>query len=325
MLSPSEALYQELVGFCALVHAILVPKDTQSTPQETNIPENYISDKTDYHLSSFLGKGQAGNVYRADNAQGEPVFAVKLLKLSKAVGVGLPLRRTFLAYQKVLTRLRHAHVVKYRGWSLDGLDGRILTEFCDGGTLLKHIRSDPEAWGIQENQRSIWTRQLIHGLDYLHAHGIVHRDIKPSNIFIHRQQIKIGDLGSARIQQTCCSKPHQTKMSGTAQYLAPESIVGKVAHETTGEDLWALGCVIYEMALGQMPWSQLDNDMAIYFHLGTIAETPDAPFLLMQEATDSSKCTYQELEILRGCFVIDPRGRLTAPELLQILDRAEAS
>ncbi len=111
-------------------------------------------------------------VYRGDNASGEPVFAVKLLALSKAVGVGLPLRRTFLAYQQVLTKLKHAHVVEYRGWSLNGLDGHILTEFCNGGTLLRHIRADPSALGIQDiNLRSRWTLEIVRGLNYLHAHG----------------------------------------------------------------------------------------------------------------------------------------------------------
>jgi serine/threonine protein kinase len=329
-----DALEMELNRFCCMIHGILTPQTpillAKSSENACLLPalpaapisEHFMKAPTSYHVKDFLGKGQAAMVYRCDSDQGHPLFALKILNLSKSVGKGLPQRQSFLAYQLVLTTIEHPNVVQYYGWKLDDTSkAEIITEFCDGGTLQGYIAShDSPAPGISDPaQRYRWIKELLQALYYLHSHGIVHRDLKPSNIFLHKGMIKIGDFGSARIQQSCCSKPHQTRMSGTAAYTPPEAVTGKVVYELAGEDIWALGCTIYQMATGKHPWIHIDNEPAIYFQVGSMLYQPDNNCIL-KSAESYSGFTDLERICMERCLQIDPRQRANSRELLMLLN-----
>ncbi|KAJ3070567.1 Suppressor of Sensor Kinase (SLN1) [Quaeritorhiza haematococci] len=257
--------------------------NSKNHPPEIDIPyserdEEFHRTYPSYHISGLLGRGQAGMVYRGDDDAGNPIFAIKKVQLPHAVGVGLPLRRTFIAYLRVLRLLDHPNVIRYLGWAVEDNEAQVFVEYCDGGDVSGFIYGEGEGGkggsakepGIKDEMLvRRWIKQILLGLDYLHAHGIVHRDLKPSNVLIHRNTLRLADLGAARIHQRCCSTPHQQKMSGSPSYVAPEATLGKVAHQTCAEDIWGLGCCLYEMVMGRVPWSdRTDNVFALYFMMG---------------------------------------------------------
>src|SRR4051794_37677771 len=95
--------------------------------------------------------------------------------------------------------------------------------------------------------------QICDALHYAHEHGVVHRDLKPSNLMVSEKgQVKLTDFGIAKdLDATALTAPGRTL--GTAAYMAPEQIRGtpEVSHKT---DLYALGCVLYQMLTGQPPY-----------------------------------------------------------------------
>eukprot|EP00842_Homolaphlyctis_polyrhiza_P004581 jgi/Hompol1/5123/HPOL_000434-RA len=241
---PADALDTALASFVAQVHTTLTESITKPStnnsnnsnnnskdpnhPDEQNLPDQdmdqeFISKHSHFFLSGFLGRGQAGSVFLAQDDSGHPVFAIKAIHLPRAVGVGLPIRRTFVAYQTVLRSIDHPHINKYLGWTVLHNEGQIYTS-----------------------------------------------DIKPSNILLHDKSCRIADLGSARIQQHCCANPHQKKLSGTAVYAAPEAVAGQCAYETAAEDIWGLGCILYEIAMVEQPWTDCENIFSVYYQIGTL-------------------------------------------------------
>ncbi|CRK28448.1 hypothetical protein BN1723_003539 [Verticillium longisporum] len=163
----------------------------------------------------------------------------------------------------------------------------------------------------------VYTLQLLEGLAYLHESGIAHRDIKPENILLdHNGIIKYVDFGAAKviarqgktlIQAVDEAKPNKS-MTGTPMYMSPEVIKGENPGRAGAVDVWSLGCVILEMATGRRPWANLDNEWAIMYNIAQ-GNPPQLP------GTD--QLSPQGIDFLKGCFLQDPKKRMSAVELLQ--------
>ena len=103
---------------------------------------------------------------------------------------------------------------------------------------------------------SKYTYQILQGLEYLHALGIVHRDIKSTNILVDEQGVcKISDFGSAKttLEDNMESMKYMT-VCGTPYWMAPE-VIKQEGHNRKA-DIWSLGCTVFEMATGRPPWSK---------------------------------------------------------------------
>ncbi|KAG6817145.1 hypothetical protein H0H87_012106 [Tephrocybe sp. NHM501043] len=171
---------------------------------------------------------------------------------------------------------------------------------------------------------------MLEGLAYLHKEGVIHRDIKPENIlFDHLGAIKFVNFGAAKIlaenqkttQRSPDSSPSPNGMSslnglevddsliGTPMYMSPEIIKNDKRGKKGAMDIWALGCVVLECATGKKPWSNLQNEWAIMFHIGVATQPPPLP-----EPGQLSKIG---IDFIKQCLIIDPMTRPTALELLQ--------
>ncbi|KAJ3303278.1 Suppressor of Sensor Kinase (SLN1) [Kappamyces sp. JEL0829] len=318
---PQDDLDVELKRFCAITHSSLTKEPllaeleaeigSAPTPDEET-DDQFTKEYPSFQLSKMLGRGQAGTVYLGEGEEGNPLFAIKTIHLPNSVGEGLPRRRTFLAYQRLLKKIRHPSINPYIGWTVIQNEAQVYTQYCEGGSLhrLIYLESAPRLREDLEKIREI-TRDLLDGLVYLHSHGIVHRDIKPENILINRGKCKIVDFGCARIQQSCCLVPHQTKLRGTPSYCSPESVRSEFVYDRCGEDVWALGCCVFEMALGASPWDELDNQFAIFFALGGLTEDLPNPLIARLQSTpgldaDSDKgllVTHKDFFIQSGAQV----------------------
>ncbi len=193
-----------------------------------------------------------GEVYRARDPKLGRDVAIKILPSSFA---GDPDRLArFEREARVLASLNHPHIAQ-----IYGLEGQaIVMELVDGDTLADRIRRGP----LKVHDALAIARQIADALDAAHEKGIVHRDLKPSNIALtHDGAVKILDFGLAKDapdELRAADLTHSPTMMaptmsgvllGTAPYMSPEQARGKAVDKRT--DIWAFGCVLYEMLTGR--------------------------------------------------------------------------
>ncbi|KAJ3559603.1 hypothetical protein NM688_g243 [Phlebia brevispora] len=273
----------------------------------------------------FIGSGSFGSVYLAVNLDTGSLMAVKEIKFQEVAGLS-NLYNQIKDELSVMEMLHHPNVVEYYGIEVHRDKVYIFEEFCQGGSLaalLEHGRIEDE--GIIQ----VYTMQMLEGLAYLHSMGVVHRDIKPDNILLdHQGVIKYVDFGAAKIlaknqrtiqrtrRATDASMPTSiganlgtnNSLTGTPMYMSPEVIRNNKRGRHGAMDIWSLGCVVLECATGRKPWSNLDNEWAIMFHIGVATQHPPLP--------DPGQLSEKGIDFIRLCLTIDPVQRPTAVELL---------
>ncbi|KAJ7169469.1 kinase [Mycena filopes] len=271
----------------------------------------------------FIGAGAFGSVYSAVNLDNLTVMAVKEIKFQELSG--LPnLYAQIKDELSVMELLHHPNIVEYYGIEVHRDKVYIFEEFCQGGSLaalLEHGRIEDESI-IQ-----IYTMQMLDGIGYLHAQGIVHRDIKPDNILLdHRGVIKFVDFGAAKIlaknqrtiqrtrrglDATPAAPGFPNSLTGTPMYMSPEIIKNEKRGRHGAMDIWSLGCVVLEFATGKKPWSNLDNEWAIMFHIGVATQHPPLP--------EPGQLSDLGVAFIKECLTIDPMRRPGAEELKEHL------
>ncbi|KAI0662524.1 kinase [Cubamyces menziesii] len=275
----------------------------------------------------FIGAGSFGSVYLAINLDSNTLMAVKEIKFQETAGL-TNLYSHIRDELQVMEMLHHPNVVEYYGIEVHRDKVYIFEEYCQGGSLaalLEHGRIE------DENILQVYTLQMLEGLAYLHSQGVVHRDIKPDNILLdHMGVIKYVDFGAAKI----IAKNHRTlqrtrrisetptpgtssgqfgnglnnSLTGTPMYMSPEVIRNNKRGRHGAMDIWSLGCVVLECATGRKPWSNLDNEWAIMFHIGVATQHPPLP--------EPGQLSEMGIDFIRQCLTIDPMQRPTAIELM---------
>ena len=219
-------------------------------PPDPNPPRlKFIPTKATFRLKEPLGVGTVGTVYRAESDDLPAGAAVKLLhpNISHDPNIVDRFQREIV----VMERLSHPHIVRHYGGGL--IDGHYFyaMELLDRGTLKEVIRdSGPLPWP----QAAGYMAQIASALQHAHNHGIIHRDLKPSNLFFGDEgRVILGDFGIARDMHDADISADGITV-GTYAYMSPEQICADQA--ITGQsDLYALGCVGYEMLTGRPPFS----------------------------------------------------------------------
>jgi len=222
-----------------------------SSPQSESQPPRlkFIPTKLTFRLKEPIGVGTVGTVYRAESDDLPEGAAVKMLhpNISHDAEIVDRFQREIV----VMERLSHPHIVRHFGGGM--MDGHYFyaMELLDRGTLKDQIRNEgPLPWPVAAS----YLAQIASALQHAHNHGIVHRDLKPSNLFFGPDgRIVLGDFGIARdLDDADISADGLT--AGTYAYMSPEQIC---ADQTiTGQsDLYALGCVGYELLTGNPPFT----------------------------------------------------------------------
>jgi eukaryotic-like serine/threonine-protein kinase len=144
-------------------------------------------------------------------------------------------------------------------------------------------------------------REAADALEYAHRHDIVHRDIKPDNLLIDADgTVKVADFGIARSPLDPTTTTEAGRLLGTSHYLAPERALGQPA--TAAADVYALGCVLYQLVIGHPPFQGDDPTAVLSQHVGTEPDLPaDLPGSLA--------------ELLRRTLAKDPARRPSAAEV----------
>jgi len=214
-----------------------------------------------FELDRKLGVGGMGVVYLATYLKNGRRMAVKVL--APEMSSDQRLVRRFLREMAILSKLRHDNIVRYYGGGKDKTQHFYAMEFMDGGSVEQLLKKKGRLTWEETIDRA---RQIALALEYAHNHGIIHRDLKPANLFLGKDgRLKLGDFGIARdTQATALTAAGRTV--GTYAYMAPEQISGKppVSRKT---DLYALGCVMFEMLTGKPPFTAPSAAEMLFAHL----------------------------------------------------------
>ena len=232
-----------------------------------------------YRLLDLIGQGRMAGIYKAAHVSGH-VVAVKLMPQIKSKDATLLAR--FRREGKMAVRLKHAHVVRTFHLGREGERFYLVMEYLEGETLedlLKRRKKLP----YPEAARII--HQALLGLQYINDEGMVHRDLKPGNLMLVplrppgapdttiMQSLKILDIGLGRVMfdehgagdQDNLTLTNEGVMLGTPDYMAPEQ--AKNAHTVDiRADMYALGCVLYHLIAGRLPFIEASPVMQMVAH-----------------------------------------------------------
>ena len=203
-----------------------------------------------YRIERELGAGGMATVYLAHDLKHDRKVAVKVLKPELAAVVGA---ERFLAEIKTTANLQHPHILAlFDSGQVDGTVFYVMP-FIDGESLRDRLAREKQL-PIDDALRI--AREVGDALQYAHAHDVIHRDIKPENILLHGGHALVADFGIAlAAAKTAGSRMTETGMSlGTPTYMSPEQAMGERTLDARC-DIYALGCVLYEMLTGDAPFT----------------------------------------------------------------------
>lgn len=217
-----------------------------------------------FEIQTLLGRGGMGEVYRAHDTKLGRDVAIKVLPRAFTADAGR--LASFEREARVVASLNHPHIAAIHGVEeSDGVRGLVL-ELVEGETLAERLAQSVGSArsGLRLQEILGYARQIADALEAAHEKGITHRDLKPANIKITPDGIvKLLDFGIAKVvtgdgpgidlthaNTATAAATHAGLIVGTAGYMSPEQARGKSVDKRT--DIWAFGCVLYEMLSGRM-------------------------------------------------------------------------
>ena len=227
-----------------------------------------------YEILSLLGLGGMGEVYRARDTKLDRDVAIKVLPAVLSTDAERVARLQREA--KTLAALNHPNIAAIYGLENAGVVTALVLELVDGPTLADRIAAGP----IPVVEALRIATQIADALEAAHEQGIIHRDLKPANVKLRSDgTVKVLDFGLAKALATDESRgstagftnsPTMTSpmamsgvgvLLGTAPYMSPEQARGKSVDKRT--DIWAFGCVLYELLTGRRPFDGEDVSLTL--------------------------------------------------------------
>lgn len=208
-----------------------------------------------YEVEKPIGRGGMATVYLARDLRHDRRVAIKVMSPELAATIGAD---RFGREVKIAAKLSHPNVLGvFDSGEAQGLLFYVMP-FVEGETLRDKLTRERQL-SIDESIQIIC--EVADALGYAHSNGIVHRDIKPENILLQNGRAMVADFGIARLAEQSTEKLTKTGMAvGTAQYMSPEQAAGEPTDARS--DIYALGCTLFEMLVGQPPFMGA-NAMAI--------------------------------------------------------------
>jgi serine/threonine-protein kinase len=238
-----------------------------------------------YQLVKELGQGGMGVVYLAEHKLVRRRAAVKVLA-APLTGDPEHVQRFFNEARNA-AMLKHPGLVEVYDYGYDA-DKRayIVMEYLEGENLRSRLSREGR---LPPDLMLTFSKQIVDTLIAVHAHGIIHRDLKPENLFLVRDtaipcgvRVKLLDFGLSRLDEdgTLESLTRTGVLLGTPAYVSPEQVRGGSRAAVPRSDIYALGCVMFEMACGRPPFQVAGAAEMIARHLD---EVPPAPIELVPD------------------------------------------
>ncbi|XP_033099504.1 serine/threonine-protein kinase 36-like [Anneissia japonica] len=246
-----------------------------------------------YHILDMIGEGSFGKVYKGRKKYTGQVVALKFIpKTGRSEKELQNLRREI----EIMRNLHHENIIEMLDSFETDNDVVAVTDYAVG-ELFQILEDDG---CLQEEQVRSIACQLVSALYYLHSHRILHRDMKPQNILLGKGgAVKLCDFGFARAMSI--NTLVLTSIKGTPLYMAPELVEEKPYDHTA--DLWSLGCILYELAVGTPP-----------FYTNSIFQLVS---LIIKDPVKWPKNMSLEFkDFLQGLLTKKPSKRLSWPHLL---------
>ncbi|KAJ3158441.1 Serine/threonine-protein kinase plk4 [Geranomyces michiganensis] len=241
-------------------HRVPSPIAARAAPQEIEHEFSFTSPRKasrrfsskieDYEIGEMLGRGGFGFVHRAiSKSAGTYGREVAIKMIDKRLMKAANMSRRVANEVEVHWQLHHPSILELYNYFEDHSFVYLVMEICQNGELYQYIHhrkcplTEPEARGV--------VAQVVRGLLYLHAHGIIHRDLKLSNLLLTENlDVKIADFGLAvKLNEL---DGEQKTMCGTPNYISPE-IVSRLPYGLTS-DVWSLGCMVVTLLTGKPPF-----------------------------------------------------------------------
>ena len=221
-----------------------------------------------YRIIEQLGQGGMATVYKAYHASLDRYVALKVLHPAFHQDQSFTTR--FQREARVVARLEHSNIVPIYDYSEHEARPYLVMKYIEGDTLKARLNKGPlTSKEIEDVVNSIGS-----ALAYAHRQGILHRDIKPSNVMIAADGVMyLADFGLARIAQAGESTMSSDSIMGTPQYISPEQAMGKKDLDA-GTDIYSFGVMLYEMVVGQVPFSADTPFSIIHDHIYTPLPLP---------------------------------------------------
>jgi len=281
-----------------------------------------------YEVLAQIGVGGMGEVYKATDINLKRAVAIKVVPSSVAADVDRLAR--FQREGEVLAALNHPNIAAIYGLERSGATTALVMELVEGPTLADRITRGP----IPIDEALPIAKQIAEALEAAHEHGIIHRDLKPANVKITDDgTVKVLDFGLAKptgdhgsrsganvADSPTLTTPAATALGlilGTAAYMAPEQAKGQRVDKRV--DVWAFGCVLYEMLSGRRAFEGDDVSETLASVLKTgpdwralPADLP-GPIRLLIERSLVKDRRRRVGDISTALFVLNEAGVLAAP------------
>lgn len=264
-----------------------------------------------YEIKRTLGKGAMGVVYEGWDpiiARRVAIKTVRVPDTSDDPETEEALAR-FRREAQAAGRLTHPNIVGVFDYGEVGGIAYIVMEYVDGPSV-KSLVDKQERFAIADTMRIM--TDLLNGLQFSHARGVVHRDIKPANVMLTSDgQAKIADFGIARIESS--SMTQAGTVLGTPAYMSPEQFMGQVVDSRT--DIYSSGVLLYQLLTGERPF---EGGMSAIMHkaLNTDPPLPSQITVTCPQAFDG---------VVRKAMAKRPEDRFqSASEFLEALRAAAA-
>lgn len=213
--------------------------------------------RSDFKFGKILGEGSYSEVVLATEIHTGKQYAIKVLEKRHIMREK---KQSYVMREKeVLSKLDHPFFVRLYFTFQDREKLYFGLSLAKCGELLPYITK----FGSFDAEASrFYAAEIILALEHLHSLGIIHRDLKPENILLNEEMhIQITDFGTAKILNSDAKEVHANSFVGTAQYVSPELLTEKSVSKSA--DLWALGCIIYQLCAGLPPFRE-KNEYLIF-------------------------------------------------------------
>ena len=249
-----------------------------------------------YSVSKLIASGGFSDVFLGLSHDTGELICVKQLKAG-FVESDIAAMETEVS---VLKRLTHPNIVQYLGTDR-GDRFTILLGYVPGGSIALLLS---QFGALEQDLVTLYVRQAVYGLQYLHSEGIVHGDIKGGNILVSdKGEVRLTDFGCSYCSR---SADGNCLVMGTVLWMAPE--VCRQESSNYSCDIWSLGCTILQMATNQDPWSemQFEHSIPAFYHIATCQQPPQVPDTLCSPMQD----------VVRQCLQLEAFHRPTCDDLL---------